>query len=191
VEMVLTGKVNKSIVSDLHKQGMKAVGISGKDGQLIRARKMLSDGHDIGFVGEIEHVDPEILHTLINDGFIPIISPLGGDLEGNTYNVNADYAAVAIAGALKAHKLVFLTDVEGVLKDVNDKNSVISILKASEAEKLIEQKVISGGMIPKVECCLKAIKEGVKTVHIIDGRLEHSLLLEIFTHDGIGTIDEE
>jgi len=190
VEMVLTGKVNKSIVADLQKQGINAVGISGKDGKLIEASKKFTNGQDIGFVGEIEKINPEVLNTLINNDFVPIISPIGADNEANSYNINADYAAVAIAGELKAQKLVFLTDVEGVLRDFNDKSSVISVLSPDEACDLIDKKIIKGGMIPKVECCVDAINRGVKAVHIIDGRLEHCLLLEIFTQKGIGTMME-
>jgi acetylglutamate kinase len=191
VEMVLTGKVNKSIVSELQKQGINSVGISGKDGMLIEAEKKLTNGVDLGFVGEITKINIGILDTLINNDFVPVISPVGSDREGNGYNINADYAAIAIAGALKAQKLVFLTDVEGVLRDFEDKSSVISVLTPQEIVDLIEQKIISGGMIPKVECCVKAIEEGVEAVHIIDGRHEHSLLLEIFTKKGIGTIVKE
>jgi len=191
VEMVLTGKVNKSIVSELQKQDIKSVGISGKDGMLIEAKKKLTNNIDLGFVGEIEKINPEILHTLINNDFVPIVSPVGTDKEGNSYNINADYAAIAIAGALKAEKLVFLTDVEGILKDFNDKSSVISILTPQDIKVLIDDEIITGGMIPKSECCVKAIEQGVSSVHIIDGRLEHSLLLEIFTKKGIGTIITE
>lgn len=189
-EMVLTGKINKSIVSDLQKQGINAVGISGKDGKLIEASKKLSNGHDLGFVGKIDKINPEILNTLIDNGFIPIISPIGSDKEGNSYNINADYVAAAIAGELKAQKLVFLTDTEGVLKNFNDKSSVISVLPAEEIQILIENQTIKGGMIPKIECCEKAVNQGVKAVHIIDGRIEHCLLLEIFTQKGIGTMIE-
>lgn len=188
VEMVLTGKINKSIVLELQKQEIKSAGISGKDGMLIEATKKLTDGIDLGFVGKIEKINTEILDTLIENDFVPIISPIGCDREGNSYNINADYAAVAIAGALKSEKLVFLTDVEGVLRDFNDKSSVISILSPKEIKELIDQKIIARGMIPKVECCINAVNKGVKAVHIIDGRLEHSLLLEIFTKKGIGTI---
>jgi len=188
VEMVLTGKINKSIVADLQKQGINAVGISGKDGKLIEASK--KEGVDLGFVGKIDKINPEILNTLIDNDFVPIISPIGFDNETNSYNINADYAAVAIAGAIKAQKLVFLTDVEGVLRDFEDKSSVISVLSTDEIKELIDSKVIKGGMIPKVECCVEAIQRGVKTVHIIDGRVGHCLLLEIFTQKGIGTMIE-
>ncbi|MGL5677830.1 MAG: acetylglutamate kinase [Cellulosilyticaceae bacterium] len=188
VEMVLAGKVNKNIVSMIHTEGGKAVGITGKDGGLLQAKKMNKNGKDLGYVGEIVEVNTEIINTLIDNSFIPIISPIGTDKEGNTYNINADYAAVAIAAALKAQKLVFLTDVEGVLKDKDDSSSLISYLSKAEALKYIEDGTIAGGMIPKVECCIEAIDQGVKMVHILDGRVQHALILEIYTHSGIGTM---
>ncbi len=187
VEMVLAGKVNKNIVTKINQKGAKAVGITGKDGQLLTAKKIEKEV-DLGYVGEITQVDTALITTLIEQGFIPVIAPLGADEEGNTYNINADYAAVAIAGALKAQKLVFLTDVEGVLKDKNDPETCISYLNKKEALAYIEQGVIAGGMIPKVECCLKAIDAGVQMVHILDGRVEHSVILEIYTYNGIGTM---
>ncbi|MGL4799760.1 MAG: acetylglutamate kinase [Cellulosilyticaceae bacterium] len=188
VEMVLAGKVNKNIVSMIHTEGGKAVGITGKDGGLLQAKKMNKNGKDLGYVGEIVEVNTEIINTLIDNSFIPIISPIGTDKEGNTYNINADYAAVAIAAALKAQKLVFLTDVEGVLKDKDDSSSLISYLSKAEALRYIEDGTIAGGMIPKVECCIEAIDQGVKMVHILDGRVQHALILEIYTHSGIGTM---
>jgi acetylglutamate kinase len=191
VQMVLAGKINKDIVGYIQSHGLKAVGICGKDGNLLQAQKKLIDGNDVGYLGEIVSVDTSLIETLIQNDFIPVISPIGIDNDSNSYNINADYAAASIAGALKAQKLIFLTDIEGVLKDVNDKSSLISSLKVSEVKQLIENKTISGGMIPKVDCCVEAIKKGVKSVHILDGRIEHSLLLEIFTQKGIGTIVEE
>ncbi|MDD3014749.1 MAG: acetylglutamate kinase [Candidatus Gastranaerophilales bacterium] len=191
VQMVLAGKINKDIVGYIQSNGLKAVGICGKDGNLLQAQKKLIDGNDVGFLGEIVNVDTSLIETLIEKDFIPVISPIGTDDNKNSYNINADYAAASIAGALKAQKLIFLTDIEGVLKDIDDKSSLISSLKVSEVPGLIENKVISGGMIPKVDCCVEAIKKGVKAVHILDGRTEHSLLLEIFTQKGIGTIVEE
>jgi len=191
VQMVLAGKVNKDIVGYIQSNGLKAVGICGKDGNLLQAQKKLIDGNDVGYLGEIVSVDTSLIETLIEKEFIPVISPIGTDNSKNSYNINADYAAASIAGALKAQKLIFLTDIEGVLKDINDKSSIISSLKVTEVPELIENKVISGGMIPKVDCCVEAIKKGVKAVHILDGRIEHSLLLEIFTQKGIGTIVEE
>ncbi len=188
VEMVLSGKINKNIVTYIQKQGLNAVGISGKDGNILTARKKTINGQDAGFIGEIDHVDPGLIKTLVRDDFIPVIAPVAKDMQGQGYNVNADYAASAIAGALQAEKLVFLTDTEGVLKDINDPASLISNIKVTHAEQLIKDGVISGGMIPKVECCIEGVKKGVKTVHILDGRVEHSLLLEVFTDRGIGTM---
>ena len=191
VEMVLAGKVNKSIVSDLERHGVKAVGISGKDGNTFYTEKIEKNGVDYGFVGDIKKVDPGLLCSLIENDFIPVVSPIGKDKDGNTYNINADYAAVAVAGALKAQKLVFLTDVSGVLRDVDDPSSIMSFLKSEKVPSLIDDGTISGGMIPKVECCMAAVKKGVKNVHILDGRIEHSLILEIFTPEGIGTMIEK
>ncbi|HHW66634.1 acetylglutamate kinase [Defluviitalea raffinosedens] len=191
VEMVLAGKVNKSIVSHIQNQGINAVGISGKDGATLQAEKKLVNGMDVGFVGEVVNVNTELISTLIQKDFIPVIAPIGIDKEGNSYNINADYAAVAVAGALKAQKLVFLTDVEGVLKDVSDSSSIISRLSIKDVDEYIKNGIISGGMIPKVECCVEGVKKGVKTVHILDGRVEHCLLLEIFTQKGVGTMIEE
>lgn len=188
VEMVLAGKVNKQVVNMIAGQGGLAVGLTGKDGNILEASKLVKDGVDLGYVGEIVKVNTELIHTLINNDFIPVIAPIGADQEGNTYNINADYAAVAIAGALKAQKLVFLTDVEGVLKDREDPASLMSYLSDEEARKYIEDGTISGGMIPKVECCMEAIESGVSMVHILDGRLNHALILEIYTEKGIGTM---
>lgn len=188
VEMVLAGKVNKSIVSMINEHGGNAVGITGKDGRLLETTKINKGYIDLGYVGEIAKVNTGIIKTLIDNDFIPIISPIGADDQGNTYNINADYAAVAIASALKAEKLVFLTDVEGVLKDKNDSSSLISYLSTKQAKKYIEKGIIAGGMIPKVECCMKALYKGVSMVHILDGRLQHALILEIYTKKGIGTM---
>ena len=191
VEMVLAGKINKEIVAYLQNLGGNAAGICGKDGNTLLAEKKLVEGNDVGFVGEITHVNTSLLNILIENDFIPVISPIGTDNEGNTYNINADYAAVAIAGALKARKLVFLTDVAGVLRDVNDSNSLIHRISIKEVPHYIREGIISGGMIPKIECCVAGVKEGVETVHITDGRVEHCLILEIFTGNGIGTMVEE
>ena len=188
VEMVLSGKVNKSIVNDIQKLGLKAVGVSGKDGMTLKAEKLMKDNVDLGYVGRITDVDPSLIDGLVNAGVIPVIAPIGRDEEGNTYNVNADYAAVAIASELNALKLVFVTDVRGVMKDIDDPNSLISYMNIEQAKENIENGIIYGGMIPKVECCISAVEDGVKTVHIIDGNLDHSMLLEIFTQDGIGTM---
>lgn len=188
VEMVLSGKINKEVVNDIQNLGLKATGISGKDGMTLLAEKLVKNGIDLGYVGDIVKVDTELLNILIDAGQIPVVAPVARDEKGNTYNVNADYAAVSIAAALKAQKLIFVTDVRGVMEDVENPDSLISVLSAKEAKEKIEKGVISGGMIPKVECCIDAVEKGVGTVHIIDGRVEHSMLLEIFTEHGIGTM---
>ncbi len=187
-EMVLSGKVNKQIVTDIELQGVKAVGISGKDGGTVKAEKICKDGIDYGNVGEIKAVDPTLLQSLLNADFIPVIAPVGKDEKGVSYNINADYMAVAIAGAIKAEKLVFLTDVSGVMRDIKDPDSILSFIKAEEVSGLIKDGIISGGMIPKVECCMQAVEKGVGNVHILDGRLQHCLILELFTPEGIGTM---
>ena len=167
---------------------MKAVGINGKDANTLTAVKKRVKGKDIGFVGDITKTDPALILSLIDNDFIPVIAPIGTDAQGNTYNINADFAASAIAGALHAQKLVFLTDVEGILKKIDDPNSIIRRLTASEAKNYIADGTISGGMIPKTTCCIDGIQKGVGSVHILDGRIEHSMLLEIFTNSGIGTM---
>lgn len=194
VEMVLVGKVNKEIVAMINQQGGKAVGLSGKDGRLILARKMKlrrivekdkpPEIIDIGMVGEIEAIHPEVIESLERENFIPVIAPVGVGKEGETYNINADLVAGRIASALKAEKLILLTDVEGVM---DEKKRLIPALDVHKARELIAQKVISSGMIPKVNCCLDALKDGVNKTHIIDGTVEHAVLLEIFTDVGIGT----
>ena len=188
-EMVLSGSIGKSLVENLESMGIKACGINGKDGHTMMAKKLVDEkGRDLGFVGEIEKVDVSLIKTLIDADYVPVISPVGVDSYSQTYNINADYAASAIAGALHAEKIVFLTDVEGILKDKNDPASIISRMNADEAKRLVHEGVIKGGMIPKVECCLDALEKGVQTVHVLDGRLPHSILLEIFTAEGIGTM---
>lgn len=188
-EMVLSGSIGKSLVENLESMGIKACGINGKDGHTMMAKKLVDEkGRDLGFVGEIEKVDVSLIKTLIDADYVPVISPVGVDSYSQTYNINADYAASAIAGALQAEKLVFLTDVEGILKDKNEPASIISRMNADEAKRLMHEGVIKGGMIPKVECCLDALEKGVQTVHVLDGRLPHSILLEIFTAEGIGTM---
>jgi acetylglutamate kinase len=191
VEMVLVGKINKEIVGHINQNGGKAVGLSGKDGNLLMAEKIwLKDKNDplkkvdIGMVGEVKSVNPNVINTLDTAQFIPVIAPLGAGEDGETYNINADTAAGEIASALKAEKLILLTDVEGV-KDKND--NLLSTLTEQETEKSIETGAISGGMIPKVNCCCKALDKGVGKAHIIDGRVEHAVLLEIFTDVGVGT----
>lgn len=185
-EMVL-GKVNKSLVTMVQELGVKAVGISGKDGGLLQVEKKYSEGQDIGFVGEITEVNPKVLYDLLEKDFLPIVAPIGLDDKFQTYNINADDAACAIAKAVGADKLVFLTDIEGLYRDINDKSSFISRLTASQAQELINSGVIGGGMLPKLGNCTSAIKNGVNRVHILDGRIPHCLLLEIFTKQGIGT----
>lgn len=194
-EMVLVGKINTEIVKLLNLNGAPAVGLSGKDADLMIASKHLATVYengtsrqvDIGFVGDIERVNPKILNTLLDQGFTPVISPIGGGHNGESYNINADYVAGEIAGALAAEKLILLTDVEGIYRDYHDKSTFISTLTFSEAQSMVKNGCIDGGMIPKVEACIRAIKGGATKTHIIDGRQPHSLLLEIFTADGIGT----
>ena len=169
--------------------GIQACGINGKDGHTLLSRKKIDEkGRDLGFVGEIEKVDTRLIRTLTDSGFVPVISPVGVDSFSQTYNVNADYAASAIAGALDAQKLIFLTDVEGILRDKDRPDTIIRRMNAKEARDLIADGTIKGGMIPKVDCCLDALDKGVKSVHVLDGRLPHSILLEIFTAEGIGTM---
>jgi acetylglutamate kinase len=182
VEMVLSGSINKEIVQEIHNMGGQAIGLSGKDGKLIVAERI--KGKDIGFVGEVVGVNARIIKDISNSGYIPVIAPLAAGADGNTYNVNADTAAGSIAKALMAEKLVLLTDVPGVL-DADLKP--ISGLKTSEARELIKSDTVRGGMIPKIKCCLDALHGGVKKTHIIDGRVPHALLLEVFTDSGIGT----
>jgi acetylglutamate kinase len=193
VEMVLGGLVNKEIVSLINSHGGKAVGLSGKDGGLIKAKKKLIKNSDttgveeiidLGLVGEVTNIDPQILISLKNEGFIPVVSPVGVGPKGETLNINADYVAAAVAAALKAEKLILLTDVPGIL-DKSEK--IISTLKKTRIKKLVENGTITGGMLPKVQACLKALEGGVSKTHIIDGRIPHCLLIEIFTKEGIGT----
>ncbi len=185
-EMVLN-KVNKSLVQNVQALGVNAVGISGKDGGLLKVEKKYSDGQDIGYVGEITEVNPKILEDLLERDFLPIVCPIGMDDNFVTYNINADDAACAIAKALNAEKLAFLTDIEGVYKDKDDPDTLISEITVDEARELIGQGYIGGGMLPKLTNCIEAIEEGVNRVHILDGRIAHCLLLEFFTNKGIGT----
>ena len=194
-EMVLIGKVNSEIVNRLSQAGNHAIGLSGKDGSLIRARKKLAEVHregkiervDIGYVGEVESITASVLSDMLEGGYIPVVAPVGVGESGESYNINADYVAAKVAGALHAEKLLLLTDVEGIYKNYADKSSFISSLTEEEARRYIDDGVISGGMIPKVEACLGALSEGTCKTSIIDGRLPHSLLLELFTEQGIGT----
>lgn len=185
-EMVL-GRVNKGLVQMVQELGVKAVGLSGKDGGMLKVEKKYSNGQDIGFVGEVTEVNAEIIYDLLEKDFLPVICPIGMDKEFNTYNINADDAACAIARAVHAEKLAFLTDVEGVYLNPEDKSTLISELGIEEAKKLIKGGTIGGGMLPKLNNCIDAIENGVSRVHILDGRMPHCLLLEIFTNKGIGT----
>ena len=186
-EMVL-GRVNKQLVTMVQELGVKAIGISGKDSGLLHVKKKLSDGKDIGYVGEVDSVDPKILFDLLDNDYLPIIAPIGLDDNFDTYNINADDAACAIAKAVGANKLAFLTDIEGVYKDIKDPSSFISRLTCSEADELIASGNIGGGMLPKLNNCTDAIRKGVNNVHILDGRIPHCILLEIFTKKGVGTM---
>ncbi len=185
-EMVL-GKVNKNLVQMLEKLGVKAVGISGKDGATLKVEKKYVNGQDIGLVGNIKEVNSDLIHTLIDNNFVPVISPIGLDDDYRNYNINADDAACAVATAIGAEKLVFLTDIEGVYADPQDKSSLISVLTLEKADELLESGYIGGGMLPKLKNCIDAVRNGVSRVHILDGRMEHCLLLEFFTNRGIGT----
>lgn len=185
-EMVL-GKVNKELVQLVQGLGVRAIGISGKDGGLLKVKKKYAGGEDIGFVGEVKEVNADILYDLLEKDFLPIVCPVGLDDKFYTYNINADDAACAIARAMHAEKLAFLTDIEGVYKDPKDPDTLISELRVSEAHKLMEEGYIGGGMLPKLNNCIDAIENGVSRVHILDGRIPHCLLLEIFTNKGIGT----
>lgn len=185
-EMVLN-KVNKELVCHVQELGVKGAGISGKDGGLLKVKKRYAGGEDIGFVGEITEVNPQILLDLIEKDFLPVVCPIGMDENFQTYNINADDAACAIAKAVGAEKLAFLTDIEGVYKDKDDPDSLLSEMSVSEAKELIESGFIGGGMLPKLGNCIDAVENGVSRVHILDGRIPHFLLLEIFTNKGIGT----
>ena len=198
VEMVLSGKVNKGIVADINKYGGKAIGISGKDDNMILVRQKYIEEKsenseeikkiDIGFVGEIENINTEIIKVLEKSDYIPVISSIGTDKNGQTYNINADYVAGEIAGKLNADRMIFLTDVDGILLDYHDKQTLIDEIDVYHVNKLIEKGIINGGMLPKVNTCLKAIEKGVENVIILNGKLEHSLLLELFTEEGAGTL---
>lgn len=187
-EMVLSGQVNKEIVMLFQQHNMQAVGISGKDGMTITAGKLSEEKNDLGFVGEIVSVNPHLINILMDNDFIPVIAPVSCDTEGQTYNINADSAASAIAIALKAEKLIFLTDTPGILADREDESTLLTSLSLNQINGYIANNTISGGMIPKVECAAKAIMSGVNSVHILDGRVEHSVLLEVFTQKGTGTL---
>lgn len=185
-KMVL-GKVNSGLVSMAEAMGADAVGISGIDGGLLTVEQAKPDGKDIGFVGNVTQVDTKVLHDLVSNDFIPVVYPIAADENGQAYNVNADHAASAIAEAVHADKLVYLSDIRGVYEDPDDPDSVISELYAREAEQFIQNGIVTGGMVPKIENCVDAVKNGVKRVHILDGRVPHSLILEFFTNRGVGT----
>ena len=193
VEMVLSGQINKDLANCLSMHGLHAVGLSGKDSGLLKAEKKIAKGEngeplDLGFVGNVKEVNKSLLLDLINDDYVPIISPVAGGFNGETFNVNADYAAGAISGAIEAEKLILLSDIKGLYRDINDEDSFIPELSASQVDELIADGTISGGMIPKMQCCTHAINKGAKEVAIIDGRVAHSLLIEIFTNAGSGTM---
>jgi len=188
VKMVLTGKINKEVVSLINRHGKLAVGLSGDDGNLIIARKKQTNGVDLGFVGEVVKINRQVLDNLIKDDFIPVVATVGVGEDGMSYNINADKVAGEIAAALEADKIIFLTDVDGLYEDFNDKDSLISELNLSECEQKLVERKINQGMIPKVEGCVAALKGGVKRAHILNGTIPHALLLEIFTDKGIGTM---
>ena len=187
VQMVLAGKVNKSLANQLNLSGGKAIGLCGLDGNLLKAEKQTKNG-DIGFVGDITDVDVTVINDVINSGYIPVIATVAGGSEGEVYNINADIAASAIAAKLNAQKLILMTDVRGLLRDKDDEDTLISVVNVSEVPRLKNEGIISGGMIPKIDCCVEAVRSGVNRAHIIDGRLAHSILLELFCDEGIGTM---
>lgn len=186
-EMVLTGIINKDIVSTINKYGGKAVGISGRDGKLIEARKIKKRNKDLGYVGDIKKINPDIISTVAKAGFIPVISPIGGNSSGEAFNINADTVAGEIAIALNATKLIILSDVRGIYIEKQNKKVFLSTIKIKKVKELIDSGIIKTGMLPKVSACIRALKNGVEKTHIIDGKIPHSLLLEIFTEAGVGT----
>ena len=185
VQMVLAGKVNKSLVALIESIGGKAIGLSGMDGSLIEAKMMNTE---LGYVGEITHIEEQTILDLLEKGYIPVVSTVGFDKDGHVYNINADTAAARIAGKLRAECMISMTDIAGLLADKNDPSSLIPVVSVSEAPQLMQEGIISGGMIPKVECCIEAIRRGVKKVFILDGRVPHAILMEILTDEGIGTM---
>ncbi len=187
VQQVLAGKVNKSLVQLLESHGGHAIGLCGLDGRMLMAEKLVTNA-DLGFVGEITEVNPKPLEMVMNNGYIPIVATVAGGYDGSVYNINADLAAAQIAAKLGAKKLILMTDIRGLLRDVNDDDSLISVVNVSEVPMLKREGIITGGMIPKIDCCVEAVRNGVNRAHIIDGRLEHSILLELFSDEGIGTM---
>jgi len=193
VEMVLSGKINKEVVAGINTLGGKAIGLSGKDAHSIKAKKYedpseSGEGNDYGYVGDVESIDPYILHVLVNEGYVPVISPIGLGIDGFGYNINADIVAGNIAASIGAQKYICLTDIKGILKDPDDKDSLISRLSLDEARTLQGSKCLSGGMLPKLESCITAVEGGVAKAHIIDGRVKHAMLIELLTNEGIGTM---
>lgn len=187
VQMVLAGKVNKSLANQLNLSGGKAIGLCGLDGNLLKAEKQTKNG-DIGFVGDITDVDVTVINDVINSGYIPVIATVAGGTEGEVYNINADIAASAIAAKLNAQKLILMTDVRGLLRDKDDEDTLISVVNVSDVPRLKNEGIISGGMIPKIDCCVEAVRQGVDRAHILDGRIPHSILIELFSDEGIGTM---
>ena len=187
VQMVLAGKVNKSLVQLLESHGGKSLGLCGLDGKMLMAEKLITSA-DLGYVGEIKEVNPEPLRVALDNGYIPIVATVAGGYDGSVYNINADLAAAQIAAKLGARKLILMTDIRGLLRDVDDEDSLISVVNVSEVPMLKRDGIIKGGMIPKIDCCVEAVRNGVKRAHIIDGRIEHSILLELFSDEGIGTM---
>ncbi len=187
VQMVLAGKVNKSLANQLNLSGGKAIGLCGLDGNLLKAEKQTKNG-DIGFVGDITDVDVTVINDVINSGYIPVIATVAGGSKGEVYNINADIAASAIAAKLNAQKLILMTDVRGLLRDKDDEDTLISVVNVSEVPRLKNEGIISGGMIPKIDCCVEAVRQGVDRAHILDGRIPHSILIELFSDEGIGTM---
>lgn len=187
VQQVLAGKVNKSLTQHLNHSGGKAVGLCGLDGNMLMAEKKIT-AEDLGFVGEITEVNPGIITDSINNGYVPIIATVAGDYQGNVYNINADIAAAHIAAKIGAKKLILMTDIRGLLQDKDNEDSLIPVVNVSEVTQLKREGIISGGMIPKIDCCVEAVRQGVTRAHIIDGRIEHSILIELFSDEGIGTM---
>ena len=188
VQMVLAGKVNKSLVQLLESHGGKALGLCGLDGRMLMADKLVTGAEDLGFVGEIRDVNPDPIQMAIGDGYLPIVATVAGGYDGNVYNINADLAAAQIAAKLNAKKLILMTDIRGLLRDVSDPESLIPVVNVSEVPMLKRDGIIKGGMIPKIDCCVEAVRNGVNRAHIIDGRIEHSIILELFSDEGIGTM---
>ena len=187
VQMVLAGKVNKSLVQRLEQHSGKAIGLCGLDGRMIMAEKK-SSAYDLGFVGEITEVNTQIIEDATKNGYVPIISTVAGGYNGAVYNINADLAAARIAAEMKAAKLILMTDIKGLLKDKDDESTLIPVVNVSEVPSPKKEGIISGGMIPKIECCVEAVRRGVKRAHIIDGRIPHSILIEMFSDEGVGTM---